>query len=591
MKKNFESLHKTLQRQIRKLDLSDNDDIKKLLDLISTTYNENDNSRRRIENSMQLMSDEVLELNRKVQSEAEVKIKIAEKRSTLALKATSDFLWDWSLDSDSVYINNILKEKFDFKSNTLSDSEEEWMHTIYVEDQERMVTHLKKYLNGEIDTFCAEHRLIMPDGNIMWVLNRGQIVDRDKYNKPIRMIGTLVDITQNKELELELIESKKTAEQASFAKSEFLANMSHEIRTPMNGIIGMVQLISGTKLTEKQASYLSAIDKSSEILLGLINNILDLSKIEAGCMDIENVNFNIVEACTDITEILSVSAKSKGNALKFTCGEEVHPFVIGDDGRIKQVLFNIIGNSIKFTESGKINLSLSYINENYVIKVSDTGIGIKSDRIDSIFNKFEQEDSSTNRKFGGTGLGLSITSKIVELLNGRIIVSSVVGKGTTFEIHLPLPMSKRRVARPAGLESFNSISVEGKHILLVEDNFINSTVVKALLNKNKLKVTHAGNGQEAVDAITEIPFDLVLMDCQMPVMDGYAATKYIRNEIKDKRIQEIPIVALTASAIKGDREKCFEIGMNDYLTKPIKEDDLMKCIVKWIGSDNIKVVP
>ncbi len=590
MKFDLESLHKTLKRQIRNLDLSNKEDVHKLLLLISTTYNESDINRRRIENSMQLMSDEVLELNNKIQNEAEVKIKIAEKRSTLALKATSDFLWDWSIDRGSVYINDILRDKFGFQSKELKDDYCNWIHTVYEDDRKELVHQLNKYLHGVESTFSTEHRLVKPDGSIMWVLNRGQIVERDKNNAPIRMIGTLVDITQNKKIELELIESKKIAEKANFAKSEFLANMSHEIRTPMNGIIGMVQLFSGTKLTDKQNSYLSAIDKSSEILLGLINNILDFSKIEAGCMDIENVNFNIVDSCKDVAQILSVNAKNKNNSLEFAFEEDIHPYVIGDDGRIKQILFNIIGNSIKFTESGIIKLGLSQVNGNYKIMVSDTGIGIKEERLPSIFNKFEQEDTSTNRKFGGTGLGLSITKKIVELLNGKISVTSKVGEGTSFEILLPLAISKRSTVRRSKRSSVLNNSLDGKHILLVEDNFINSTVIKALLNKNNLKVTHAGNGQEAIKAIEEIPFDLVLMDCQMPVMDGYEATKHIRNKITDVVVQKIPIVALTASAIKGDREKCFNIGMNDYLTKPIKENDLIKCIYKWIGRDQVKKV-
>lgn len=391
----------------------------------------------------------------------------------------------------------------------------------------------------------------------------------------------------NQRLELALMEAHEMtlrAEAASRAKSEFLANMSHEIRTPMNGVLGMVQLLEDTPLTQEQAELLRTLKNSAQYLLGLLNDILDLSKIEAGKMTLEQIPVNLHELAREAVALFGGRASEKGLTLHAQIDPNAPEWVLGDPVRLRQIVANFISNAIKFTHEGSVTLivlpSPTYP-QGVWIGVQDTGVGIPEDKLDSLFEAFTQADSSTTRKYGGTGLGLTISKKLAEIMGGRIGVESEVGVGSLFFVDLPLPAAQPPQTRNDSSQAQSLPEVfPGKRILLVEDNEVNRKVAVRLLGKLQVEVEIAVNGLEAVQKATENAYDLILMDCQMPEMDGYEATRTLR-----ERGIQTPIVALTANALEGDREKCLACGMNDYLSKPIQADKLREALARWLGNE------
>ncbi len=391
----------------------------------------------------------------------------------------------------------------------------------------------------------------------------------------------------------EAIDLKNQAIEANKAKSIFLAKMSHEIRTPINGILGMTQILNDTPLSEEQKKHLDIILKSSQSLLYLVNDILDFSKIEAGHTSIENIPFDVELLCLEIIDIFKASTQNSNVKIQFDIKNQKKGFnIISDPGKFKQILFNLIGNAVKFTKKGHVSLVLNFLkNESVELVVKDSGIGISPERINSIFDQFEQAETSTNRVYGGSGLGLAITKSLSEMLGGKINVKSVLHQGTTFTVTIPAKMTKKVIKHKKD-EITNEIDVNekfgtGKHILLVEDNPINQVVAKAILSRNGFDITGVVNGELAVKALQEKSFDLVLMDCQMPVLDGFEATKKIRQELN---LSELPIIALTAGAIEGTEQKCLDTGMNAFLTKPIIEQDLLKCLKKFLKKSSFKKI-
>lgn len=428
--------------------------------------------------------------------------------------------------------------------------------------------------------------------NIHWDLKDGRSISIDFI--PIMEGGDFMgamwqfrEITSLKKQEQELREAHQKSEASAKSKEVFLANMSHEIRTPMNAIMGMTNLLEKTKLAGKQKAYLAAIKISSEHLLAIINDILDVSKIEAGKLQLENIGFELYKIVANSIQSLTYLAATKSVSLSYTIDAKIAKVLKGDPIRLEQIFLNLLSNAIKFTYVGSVEIVCKLKEEDngvqwVVCEISDTGIGIDEEKLDIIFESFTQADASTTRHFGGTGLGLTITKQLVEMMHGKISVRSKKDEGTTFTLEIPfekgaaidLPEKKKQV------DEYKSL--RGIRVLMVEDNKWNQILGTAILENWQMEVHTAENGFDALDKLKKNPYEIVLMDIQMPKMGGVEAAKAIRNDLGLK----IPIIALTANAIKGDKEKYLGVGMDAYISKPFDEEELFQTLSTLLGDWN-----
>ncbi len=509
----------------------------------------------------------------------------SEERFALAVRGTNDGIWDWDIRTGKVFFSPPWKSMIGYEDDELENVFSTFENQLHPEDHERVMAILNDYLAGRIPRYSVEFRFRHKDGSWRWILARGRAL-RDENDKPYRMAGSHTDVTERKQAEEELRQARRAAESANSAKSAFLANMSHEIRTPMNGVIGMSELLLGTELGQTQREYLEMLKLSADSLLELLNDILDFSKIEAGRMELDTHEFDLSEVVTEISQAMGIRAFQKRLVFLHHISPDVPIRLIGDDGRLRQILVNLIGNAIKFTHKGGVTIEVSLESETpdkvtLHFKINDTGIGIAADMRESIFAAFTQAETSTSRRYGGTGLGLAICHDLVALMQGRIWVESQPGTGSVFHFTAAFGRSANTSIKPKSPRIKPVVATQSSmKILIAEDGHVSQLVGARMLEKRGHVVTLASNGREAIERSGKETFDAILMDVHMPGINGYEATAKIR-QTEQATGRHVPIIAMTANAMKGDREKCLAAGMDDYIAKPLRSIELFQVVEQF----------
>ncbi|MEH0154924.1 PAS domain-containing protein [Limibacter armeniacum] len=507
------------------------------------------------------------------------------KRLDYVIKGTNLGTWEWNVQTGETIFNERWANIIGYKLEELSPiSIDTWTRFAHPEDLEKSAVALQNHFEGKTEFYNFESRMKHRDGHWIWVYDRGKVASWTEDGQPLWMYGTHHEITERKTLEKKLKEAKEMAECSASAKDIFLANMSHEIRTPLNAIIGFTDLLKKSSLNQIQSKYVDTITIASKNLLVLINDILDISKIESGRLELEKKPFSIKKLINDTVKLNSQTAKTKQIKLISIVDHEIPDFVLGDSTRLMQILVNLIGNAIKFTQKGNVEV-MSFLkkeSEKHVrisFKVKDTGIGIAKEKIQSIFERFTQAESSTTREYGGSGLGLNIVKMLVQLHNGQLKIKSKVGKGSeiSFEINFPLVNSLDMSIEEVIAEKNEIGQLDNLKVLIVEDNEHNQILASTYISKNNGIVDLAENGKVGVEKAKQRQYDIILMDLQMPKMDGFEASKYILEKV-DK---SVPIVACTAHSAVEEKNKAIAHGMVDCITKPYSEQELVNTILKY----------
>jgi len=487
--------------------------------------------------------------------------------------------------------------QFGFSAEELTSGAVRFTQLVHPLDAARVAAHMQGWESDSAEEFSLEYRIQTKGGEVRWVDGRAW-VRRDASGRITHFQGLVIDITERKRMEVEFLSAKEAAEEASRAKSEFLANMSHEIRTPMNAILGMTQLTLETNLNTEQREFMEAVDSAAESLLSIINDILDYSKIEARMVRLESIRFDLRRLVSNVLTNMRVQARRRGLELSAEVDPEVPEVVVGDPGRLRQVIVNLLGNALKFTEQGGVRLTVESLSRGHdqgwltqprtaeglpgvrlLFTVSDSGIGIREELQRTIFDSFTQADGSITRKYGGTGLGLAICKAYVQLMGGSLSLSSARHQGSDFAFTVLFAAEPRPAAQAAGAVAADQARELPRDlkVLVAEDNEGNRKTILYMLNRLGLEPVCTEDGEEALDALSRERFDLVLMDIQMPGTDGLAATRRIRdahNGIDPK----VRVVAMTAHAMEGDRERFLSQGMDDYLSKPLRKRDLVRVL-------------
>ena len=523
---------------------------------------------------------------------------LEQQRLTLALEGSNAGLWDWRIPEDEVYFSPRWKAIVGYRPEEIADQFSEWESRIHPDDVAIALGRVRDYLAGDGQVYENVHRMRHKAGHYVWIMSRGRVL-RDAAGSPVRMVGIHVDITEQRL-------ARERAEAANRAKSEFLATMSHEIRTPMNGVLGMLQLLADTPLQPQQVDWVSLAQQSASSLLGIIDDILDMSKIEAGQLLLEDLPFRPAGELAMAAELLRERVETQGLELIVSIDSDLPPLLLGDARRLRQVVTNLVGNAIKFTERGLVELTvggqlLADGRFELALAVRDTGIGIAEELQAQMFSPFVQADTTTTRLYGGTGLGLAISRRLLDSMGGRIWVDSAVAAGSTFHVRVPLtvvadtPDSEFVPAGPTGHASDRSrpdtadastasFASRGRRALLVEDNAVNQLVARVMLEKMHFDVVVADNGNQALRELAAGAFDLVLMDVHMPVMDGLQATRQFRalEVTTTGHGRRTPVLALTANVMAAEREACLTAGMDDIITKPVSMAGLRDIVRRWL---------
>jgi len=517
----------------------------------------------------------------------ELYMRLTQERLNLALEGSNLALWDWDIGYDRIYLSSRWSEMLNGVTEETMMTVEQLFNNIHPEDREVARKNLSPVLKGASGYYSAEYRVKRGDGEWLWVATNGKVVDRDAQGRALRMTGTNADISERKHAEDVLMHAKRAAEQAAKTKSDFLANMSHEIRTPMNGIIGMTDLALDTELNREQQEYLNIVKSSAHSLLHIVNDILDFSKIESGKMDIESIEFSLEQMLRDTMRSLAVRAHQKGLELLLHVAADVPDKLMGDPGRLRQIIVNLVGNAIKFTEKGEIEVAVNAIQSLHDgriklrFNVRDTGIGIPKDKFKTIFESFSQADTSTTRKYGGTGLGLTISAQLIELMNGHIGVESEMGQGTTFHFELEMPV----VSADPLVNYQHTGRITDMPVLLVDDNATNRRLLQEMLRNWKMRPTVVASGEAALVELQRAadagqPYGLAILDVQMPGMDGFTLAERIRQH---PEYVGATVMMLTSEGQRGHAARCSELGIAGYLMKPVSQSELLDAIMTSLG--------
>ncbi len=534
--------------------------------------------------------------------------RLSEQRLKLALASSGVGLWDWDLTTNTTYFSDEWFTMLGYGLGELPTALETWSRLCHPEDLERATAAIRTHQADQAVEYRCPHRLKCKNGEYKWILDIGEVSDRDAQGKPLRMTGVHVDIDEHMKLVATLRHTREQAEAASMAKSEFLANMSHEIRTPMTAILGYTELLADESLPADapwRERTVSTIRRNGEHLLAIINDILDISTIEAGKMTLEPRAVSPLAVIQQVATLLTPRASEHGIELKTNLHDSVATTVRTDPVRLRQIVMNLVGNAIKFTEHGSVTIS-GYAVESIggrelVIDVTDTGIGMSPKQVGRLFGAFTQADTSTTRRFGGTGLGLRISRRLAQLLGGDVTVTSSPGVGSRFSLRIAAARADADTAATPNLAAAGVVAGEparpatvgtvaagaplaGRRILLVDDGVDNQRLIGFHLKRAGADVMIAEHGKQALEMVAAGPaFDLILMDMQMPVMDGYTAVAELR-----RQGLTTPVIALTAHAMSGDREKCIQAGCSKYATKPVDRVALIEmCVVQCRHTENV----
>ncbi|MDO8887505.1 MAG: ATP-binding protein [Hydrogenophaga sp.] len=509
-------------------------------------------------------------------------------RLQIAVDAAGLALWDWQLPYRHVFLSARWGELIGDIGRDAYWEVTDLQARVHPDDVPGIKTAMRALLEGREQRAVVQHRVRTATG-WMWVETHGMVAEHDPKGEPLRLMGTLADIGERKRIEQDGARARELAEQASRAKSEFLANISHEVRTPLNALMGLTRMLMDSPLNAEQASWLSLMDSSAHSLLNLLNDILDLSRIEAGKLDIEHSRFDLHRTLREAVGPYAEQARAKPLNFQLVFRHDLPQWVMGDPGRLGQVVGNLLSNAIKFTpRNGRIDVMVSYPTSKgqqqpwLQLKVQDSGVGIGRKQQTTIFEAFTQADASTARRYGGSGLGLAICARLAGLMGGSIDLHSELGQGSTFTLTLPLQEAPVDNSGPlsAPMELLEIADAgpryAGMVVLLAEDHPVNEMMLRQLLLRLGCIVRVARGGAQAVAQWEQGGIDLVLMDVQMPGMSGLQATQLIREAEARRRLKRTPIVAVTANAMPGDRENCLSAGMDGYTPKPVSPQALMR---------------
>jgi len=538
----------------------------------------------------------------------------SEERWNFALEGSGNGVWDWDMEADKVHLSAYFIRMYDYYGDSVEATPAAWSELVHPDDMAQVLFDFDEHIAGRTAFYENEHRVRCKDGSYKWVLDRGMIVRYSPKGKPLRMVGTHSDISDRKLAEARLLEAnalleqrvaertndlenaKHEAEAAVQVKTDFLSNMSHEIRTPISNIINMSKMVLTTELNSRQQDYLEKIQVSGSLLLELVDDVLDYSKLETGKLHLDSSPVSVKEVVESVVDLYDGKIQEKQLKIHVDIDARTDEVLIGDVMRLKQMLLNYVSNAVKFSEKGKISLRVFVVSSSAAnmllrFEVSDEGIGIAPRLQKKLFAAFQQADMSLRRKFGGSGLGLAINRRLSAMMGGEVGFESQSGKGSTFWFTARLArQSAPELAEPVAAVTTTSTMeqhLQGVSVLVVEDDNFNQQVVQELLEMAGASVTVAGNGQEALQCLSDRRFDCILMDLQMPVMDGLEATRLIR---ADEELRDSLIIAMTANIWGDGMERCFVAGVNDFLAKPVQPELMIQTVAAWCACNRVNPV-